>query len=106
MADVGLSVREESSRMADARGVNGMGPRCGCGEPSKIHVQFNRQPDRDYFLCRACTLDAVEAYLALRHQADQLAPEDAVTFGEYRREHERGYHALVVERWCPLCEES
>ena len=54
----------------EVRHVNGEGPRCGCEQarPSRLHVRVvPEDPDRDYFLCAECAIEAVEEYvLAVR----------------------------------------
>lgn len=58
----------------DVRGVNGYGPRCGCGATSKLHVLDYGDRDRDYFLCRQCSMDAVEDYIARTAQPSNGGP--------------------------------
>jgi hypothetical protein len=47
------------------RQVSGAGARCGCGKPSALRVV---QDDKDYFLCRACTIAAVTRYVRVAGQ--------------------------------------
>ena len=67
------------------RAVNGDGQRCGCGQRSALRVHVGALRDgvtpEDVFLCRSCTFEATEGFIARTGQARH---GDAAT-EEYRR---------------------
>lgn len=86
----------------DVRACNGNGPTCGCGQRSRLHV--TARDGSDYFLCVACSLGAVKAYVAMHGQDEQGPPSDYYR-SLLKREHENRYHG-EAHRWCPDCEAS
>lgn len=93
-----------STQRSDVRCVNGDGPRCGCGQPSRLHVTY---PGGDVFFCADCAIQAVIDRKTKTEQDDQGPPGDPCYAQEMRREHI--YHEDYLrgpQRWCPDCEAS
>lgn len=55
----------------DVRAVNGYGPRCGCGGPSRLHYTTTGRPvtpQTSVFLCERCAELAIDAFIEHRGQ--------------------------------------
>lgn len=81
------------------RSVNGCGPRCGCGEMSRLHRMTDRQvlPETSVFLCSDCMDRALELLRAERPEQPPYWPGDEDRDEPYERPTEIPAHATTQE---------